>query len=185
VLVGAAVCGTAGGIFGNHRANKAGATGWNKVGYIAGWAAGGAAVGGLIGWGVGAAATAIGTAATAGSSGTLGTVIYNTWQQAEQSLRNGLDAVSKTFRTTAELGNRVVDAFNTQTGVIAEAKYGYACRTEFILNQIAKDAWLLANNASVKAIEWHFYISQLTGKGGPSDPLLQELFRAGIKVIFH
>lgn len=50
IIGGAALLGTAGGIYGNHRANQAGATGWEKAGYIAGWSAGGAIVGGVGGY---------------------------------------------------------------------------------------------------------------------------------------
>ena len=162
-----------------------------QLGYVNGWwVFGGVLAGGgtgcLIGWGVGAAATAIGAALTAGSSGTLGATIYANWQSAEQSLRNLINSVSsyaaRTFQTP--WGNRVVDAYNTTKKVIAEAKYGYQALSQFIQSEIARDAWLLETE-KVKVVEWHFYVSQVTGKGGPSGPLLEALFEAGIKVIFH
>ncbi len=162
----------------------------SQLGYVDGWwvlggTAAGGLVGGLVGWGVGAAATAIGATLTAGSGGVLGTTVYQTWQSAEQALRNGLNAVSQTFQTTAQLGSRVVDAFSSKTGIIAEAKYGYVSLTQFVQQQIAKDIWLLQNNAAVKAVEWHFYQSVATGKGGPSGPLLEALIDAGFKIFFH
>jgi len=78
----------------------------------------------------------------------------------------------------------VADGYNAVTGVIAEAKYGYTSLTQFVQNQIAKDAFIL-QQGTVKAVEWHFYVSQITGKGGPSAQLIQELQRNGFKIIFH
>ena len=40
-------------------------------------------------------------------------------------------------------------------------------------------------NTSVKKVEWHFYWSSVSNTGGPSGPLLKELAKHGIKVIFH
>ena len=57
----------------------------------------GGGLGALLGWGVGAAATAIGAYLTAGSGGTLGTVIYSNRQQAEQALRKAYNGVVQTF----------------------------------------------------------------------------------------
>lgn len=54
-----------------------------------------------------------------------------------------------------------------------------------IQQQINKDVWLRANDTNVKSIEWHFYWSKVSESGGPSGPLLKELARHGIKVIFH
>jgi hypothetical protein len=50
MIGGALIFGTAGGFVGNHYANKAGATGWNRVGYIAGGATIGSAGGAALGW---------------------------------------------------------------------------------------------------------------------------------------
>ena len=162
-----------------------------RLGYVDGWwvfagVLAGGGTGCLIGWGVGAAATAIGATLTAGSSGTLGATIYANWQSAEQALRNLINSVSslasRTFQTP--WGNRIVDAYNSAKSVIAEAKYGYQGLSEFIKTEIARDAWLL-ETGKVKIVEWHFYVSQITGKGGPSGPLLEALLEAGIKVFFH
>ena len=179
-LIGAAI--------GGHVAAKASK---NQLGYVNGWwVIGGILAGGgtgcLIGWGVGAAASAIGTTLTAGSGGTLGATIYANWQSAEQALRNLINSVStqaaRTFQTP--WGNRIVDAYNSSKKIIAEAKYGYQGLSEFIKTEIARDAWLL-ETGKIKVVEWHFYVSQITGKGGPSGPLLEALLKAGIKVIFH
>lgn len=101
-------------------------------------------------------------------------------------MRNAVDSVKsiadRTFDTP--LGKRIVDAFNDKDRLIAEAKYGYVSLTDFILRQIEKDFYLLSSG-QVDKVEWHFYLSQLTGKGGPSRELLHELLYSGFDVIFH
>ena len=57
--------------------------------------------------------------------------------------------------------------------------------SNFVKSEISRDVWIRTNYDSVRSIEWHFFVSQITGKGGPSDPLLQALHDAGIKVVFH
>ena len=181
VVAGAILFGTIGGLFGNDLANQVGATGWEKVGYIAGLAAVGATAGALLGWTV-AAASGLVTAC----SGALGGTIYATWQQAEQTLRDLIGSVTayadRVFSTP--YGERIVDAYNRANGLIAEAKYGYVSLTQFVQQQITKDAYLL-NQGLVKHVEWHFYVSAATGEGGPSKQLLEELLRQGFTVIFH
>ena len=163
----------------------------SKLGYVDGkWVltgvVAGTLIGGLIGFGIGEAVAALGLTATAGSGGTLGSMVLDSWKQAEEYLRNTIGSVSeyaaRVFSTP--FGNRVVDAYNKTTNVIAEAKYGYACLTDFIQSQIDKDAYLL-NSGIVDAVEWHFFVSQTTGIGGPSAPLLEELIKQGFIVIFH
>ena len=168
---------------GGHFAAKASKA---ELGYVNGWwILGGMVVGGgvgaLLGWGVGSAATVIGAKLAAGSGGTLGTVIYSSWQKAEQALRSAYNGVVKTFSTP--WGNRIVDSYSSNK-VIREAKYGYQSLSQFIQQEINKDAWLLENKI-VKAVEWHFYWSNVSNSGGPSGSLLKELARRGIKVIFH
>ena len=82
------------------------------------------------------------------------------------------------------MSNRVVDGYNASTGIIYEVKYGYAALSQFIHTEVQRDAYLL-QQGKVNAVEWHFFISQVTGKGGPSTPLLEALLEAGIKVVFH
>ena len=182
ILIGAA----AGAIIGGFTAAQISKS---KLGYVDGkWVLGGAVAGGLVGglagWGAGAAATAIGVKLVAGSGGVLGSTMVSSWQQAEQVVRNAYGAVKHTFSISG-MSNRIVDGFNSATGVIYEVKYGAASLSQFIQSEIARDVWLRANDASVKAIEWHFYVSQATGAGGPSGPLLEALAEAGIKVVFH
>ena len=139
----------------------------------------GAALGSAV-YGVYYAAMAIGAKLTAGSCGVLGNVLYSSWQKAEQALRNAYNGFSKTFNTP--YGKRIVDSFSRN--IAREAKYGYQGLSQFIQNEINKDAWLL-RHGYVKAVEWHFYVSQVTSKGGPSAPLLKELLAKGFKVIYH
>ena len=101
-------------------------------------------------------------------------------QSAEKALRTAYNGTKATFNTP--WGKRVIDSYSKN--VIREAKYGYQGLSEFIQQEINKDVWIL-NNTSVKRIEWHFYWSSVSNSGGPSGPLLKELARCGIKVIFH
>ena len=82
------------------------------------------------------------------------------------------------------MANRIVDGFNATTRTIYEVKYGYASLTEFIKTEIQRDLYLL-QSGQAKFAEWHFFVSQATGKGGPSGPLRQALEEAGIKIVIH
>ncbi len=184
IIVGALVGAVAGGVYSAYKSKK-------KLGYVNGyWVLGGtvvgAGVGALAGWGVSAACSALGVGTTAGSSGTLGSTIYASWQNAEQALRNAMNSVSTTAQRTLSTpyGNRIVDAYNKSRKVIGEAKYGYQSLSQSIQKQIEKDAWLL-RTGKVKSVEWHFYWSKVSKTGGPSGPLLRELLKRGFKVKFH
>lgn len=168
-IAGAAIGAVVGGIVGaviSYKTND-GKIDWR---YVVGGAAGGALVGAGVGW---AAHTAMG-------AGTLGSTLLSNWQESERVIRKAYKAVTKTFDTP--YGRRVVDAFSKR--VAREVKYGYVSATKFVKAQVAKDAYLL-QQGRVKAVEWHFYVSQATGKGGPSGPLLELLKAAGIKVKYH
>lgn len=181
VVIGALLFGTIGGCIAAEESKQ-------TLGYVNGWwVLGGVLIGGgvgaLLGLSVGAAAKAIGAALTAGSGGILGDEVVHSWQKAEESLRNSLNAFDdRLFKLDAF--TRIVDAYNKSTGVIAEAKYGYQSLSTFIQNEIAKDLYLL-QNGYVTAVEWHFYVSQVSNSGGPSGALLEALLDAGFKVIFH
>ena len=82
------------------------------------------------------------------------------------------------------MGNRVVDAYNASTGVIAEAKYGYQTYSSFIQSEIARDAYLLQSGA-VTEVQWHFYYSQVSQTIGGSYNLIRALLDAGIQVFYH
>ena len=86
----------------------------------------------------------------------------------------------KSFDTP--LGRRIVDCFSKE--VARESKYGYQGLSQFIRNEIAKDSFLL-QTGKAKAVEWHFYWSQVSNSGGPSGPLRAALKDAGIKIIEH
>ena len=85
------------------------------------------------------------------------------------------------------LGRRDVDGFKYDPefgNIVAESKTGYASNTKFIQRQAAKDLYLL-DQGIVKRVEWHFYKSPVTGKIGPSLPLLQRLSTKGIHIVIH
>jgi RHS repeat-associated protein len=84
------------------------------------------------------------------------------------------------FRTSQ--GGRYVDQL--VNGVAHESKVGYQSLTPTIQRQIAKDAELVATSQVDSAV-WHFYESPVTGRGGPSGPLLRALQEAGIGVEIH
>lgn len=65
---------------------------------------------------------------------------------------------------------------------VGEAKYGYQSLSAFIKREIEKDKCLMRQGYTV---EWHFYRSQITGKGGPSKPLRAALEAACIRIIEH
>lgn len=187
IIIGAIAGAIIGGGVGAYASKKE--TGKVNVWAVAAGVAGGAVVGGLIGWGVGAAITAAGTATTVTVSGTISQAayeLYQNWQSAEAGLRKLIGSVTEyTARVLhTPLGDRVVDAYNTTTRVIAEAKYGYQALTSFIQSEIARDAWLLQNGI-VKEVQWHFYFSQASQTIGGSTQLIEELLRAGIQVIYH
>lgn len=84
------------------------------------------------------------------------------------------------FRTT--LGGRYVDQL--VGGIAHESKVGYRALTAVIQLQIAKDAKLIKIGRYEGAV-WHLFQSPVTGLGGPSQPLLNALQQAGIKVVIH
>lgn len=66
------------------------------------------------------------------------------------------------------------------TDKLYEAKVGFQEYSGDIVNQVSKDAELLAQG-QVKEVTWVFYRSPNTGMVGASDELLQSLKNAGIK----
>jgi RHS repeat-associated protein len=84
------------------------------------------------------------------------------------------------FRTIK--GARFVDRL--AAGVANESKVGYVTLNKAVQLQIEKDASLLVNK-EVTGVTWHFFKSPVTGAGGPSLPLVQELQNAGIRVVVH
>ena len=91
---------------------------------------------------------------------------------------------SVTDYSSRVFGDRVVDAYNTTTRVIAEAKYGYQAYSSFIQSEVARDAYLLQTGA-VSEVQWHFYYSQVSHTIGGSYNLIRALLDAGIQVFYH
>ncbi len=157
----------------------------------------GAAIGGAIGLTGGAAASLLATGGTTAlaSTGTVvtaygtwaagaSTVVYASWQKAEQGLRSVMNSVQEAAKRTFDtpFGSRVADAFSVGKRLLGESKYGYQGLSKFIKNEIAKDLYLIKQGYKV---EWHFYWSQVSNSGGPSGPLRKALQAAGITIIEH
>lgn len=67
---------------------------------------------------------------------------------------------------------------------VVDAKVGYTSLTKkFIGKQIQKDA-LLLKEGTIKGSQWHFFRSPVTGKIGATKPLLKELNRDGLKLLY-
>ena len=120
-------------------------------------------------------------------TGTLGIEQVDSWQAAEKSLRELIGDTSKgnkarTFQTNAN--KRIWDAYNPLTKTAAESKYGYASLSKFIQSEIDRDIYL-RNMEVVDNIEWHFYVSNVTGKGGPSEALKNKLIENRINIVLH
>ncbi len=82
------------------------------------------------------------------------------------------------------MGGRRIDNL-TSSGIAQESKVGYNSLTDSVKTQALKDIELLNTNKNIKGVEWHFFKSGTTGKGGPSGPLKSYLESLGIKVVIH
>ena len=151
IIGGVVLLGTAGGLIGNAAANYAGATGWEKAGYIAGCAAICAVVGGAAGWavapavvsatgvaGISVTATGISTIAAIGTQfGKLGTLVNNpeitiNWniitahavqRMGERGVtRNMVEFWVKTGKALQQSGDKFL--FITRDGAAVVNKYG-------------------------------------------------------------
>jgi RHS repeat-associated protein len=98
----------------------------------------------------------------------------------------GEQALAKQFgavRTRELIGHRRYDAIISSLGIQGfEAKVGYVAMSDRIREEIANDAANLASGA-VQSVTWVFYKNPLTGKIGPSQPVLDALHNAGITVV--
>jgi len=54
-----------------------------------------------------------------------------------------------------------------------------------LMVELLEIAYTYVKSGKVKSVEWHFFVSNKTGKGGPTQPLLDALIDAGIKVVYH
>lgn len=104
-----------------------------------------------------------------------------TGKLGEEALKK-LGGTSQFYMETS-LGVRFIDQL--VDGVAAhESKVGYASLTKFVRSQIAKDAELLGSGM-LESSTWHFFRSPITGKVGPSGPLMKELHKNGISIVIH
>jgi RHS repeat-associated protein len=103
-----------------------------------------------------------------------------TGQIGENALKQ-LGGRSQVFFPTSQ-GARIVDQL--ANGVANEAKVGYQSLNAVNRLQLSKDAELLDMNR-VDSVTWHFYESPVTGKIGPSQPLLDALDQNDIDVVIH
>jgi hypothetical protein len=106
--------------------------------------------------------------------------IGSTGQIGEKYLKS-LGGQSQVFFQTSQ-GARYVDQF--VDGVAHESKVGYTSLTSSVQAQIAKDTELL-NSGAYDAANWHFFMSPVTGLGGPSQPLFNALQHSNITVVIH
>jgi hypothetical protein len=85
-------------------------------------------------------------------------------------------------------GLRVIDRLTIDpfTGfkVAHESKVGYTACTKLISRQVRKDVELMATK-TVDKVSWHFFISPITGLGGPTPTLYRLLTKSGIEVIVY
>ena len=118
--------------------------------------------------------------------GTLGETIVDSWQESEIITRNNIGSVIKQSERTFDTNNgkRIADAFNPKTRYAVEVKYGYVTNNAFVQRQIAKDIGLL-QSGTFDIVEWHFYVSKVTGKGGPSKQLQEVLLSNGISIVLN
>ncbi len=123
---------------------------------------------------------AAGKDVAAGAAESAFTTIGSTGKVGEDFLKT-LGGESQ-VRFDTSLGPRIVDQLVDD--VANESKVGYTSLTSDVAKQIAKDVKLMKDRA-VKEVVWNFFVSPVTGKGGPSAPLLQALENAGIKVIIR
>ncbi len=79
-------------------------------------------------------------------------------------------------------GGRYIDQLAND--IAHESKVGYTCLSNRIRIQILKDAYLLEKEEFKKVI-WHFYKSDITGRGGATQSLLDFLEENGIEYIIH
>lgn len=79
-------------------------------------------------------------------------------------------------------GGRYVDQLSN--GIAYEAKVGYTCLSQRVRIQVMKDAYLLQTN-QVNAVVWEFFKSDITGRGGATQQLLEFLTQNGIQYVIH
>lgn len=105
---------------------------------------------------------------------------YKQGKDAEKALAKEVgDKKVKSQTFSINNSKRVVD--HLSRGVAYESKTGYICASNFVKQQVAKDAALLKAKKIKKAV-WVFRKSAKTGKGGPSKALAELLRKNNIKI---
>ena len=84
------------------------------------------------------------------------------------------------FKTSQ--GGRYIDQL--ADGIAHESKVGYVTLNKRVKVQIEKDVELI-NTGQIEGAHWHFFTSDVTGKGGASGPLLNYLSENGIEHTIH
>lgn len=85
-------------------------------------------------------------------------------------------------RFSTSTGTRVVDQL--VDNVAHESKVGSTSLTQSVTGQIAKDSELV-RTGQIDGAVWHFFNSPVTGRGGPSAPLMMKLQDNNIGVVVH
>lgn len=80
------------------------------------------------------------------------------------------------------MGRRIIDVL--VDGVAYESKVGYLKYSQVAVNQIMKDAELIAVD-QIKGSVWHFFKSGVTKEVGADPRLLDLLTQTGIKYVIH
>ena len=106
--------------------------------------------------------------------------IGSTGKIGEKALKKFGGKSQQSFETS--LGRRIVDQY--VDGIAHESKVGYQSLTKEIRIQIQKDVELM-KKGDISDATWHFFESPITGKGGPSKPLMNELKKNGIRIEIH
>ena len=104
-----------------------------------------------------------------------------TGKDGELELANMFGGKSQAYFKTSS-GGRYVDQL--ADGIAHESKVGYTSLSVRIETQILKDVELI-NTGQIDGAHWHFFTSEVTGKGGGSEPLLDYLSKNGISYTIH
>ena len=106
---------------------------------------------------------------------------YMTGKAGEQVLSATYGGKSQAYFSTS-LGGRRIDQLSEN--VAYESKVGYTALTQRVRMQVLKDAELIRTGTIERSV-WHFFVSGVTGEGGPSQPLIDFLIQNGIDYIIH
>lgn len=98
--------------------------------------------------------------------------VFMTGNEGEEELLRIYGGKKHAYRKTT-LGRRFIDVLDSNN-IAHESKVGYTTLTSFVKKQILKDAELI-RTGEIDGACWHFFTSGITGKGGPSQPLIDFL----------